>query len=295
MIGNAILGIRDMFFYNLLWMFLTSFVGIAAGLFISSIVSSPKTAINIIPLILIPNIILGGALIKYDEMNRSFDIIQNIRQWFVPEDEKEEASRLKVPGICHLMPLRWSYESIIIAHAEHNPASELTNYIEGEIQAFSQIPLDQELTDIQKDRLFQYKEALAVLHGLQASSPSQVSQQLKEIRTALQAGTFNPEPYYEVPDSGTRTYTTNELYLNGKVQDLFNRAEVEREDYRQKENPPNVFFGAERQFRFPVKSETPIFAIKIKTLTLNLLAMIMFVVVAFFALRLSLKRQLQKV
>ena len=71
LIGNAILGIRDMFLHNLLWMFLTSFVGIAAGLFISSIVSSPKTAINIIPLILIPNIILGGALIKYDEIKPS--------------------------------------------------------------------------------------------------------------------------------------------------------------------------------------------------------------------------------
>lgn len=295
LIGNSILGIRDMFFHNLLWMFLTSFVGIAAGLFISSIVSSPKTAINIIPLILIPNIILGGALIKYDEMNRSFDIIQNIRQWFVPDDEKEEASRLKVPGICHLMPLRWSYESIIIAHAEHNPASELTNYIEGEIQAFSQIPLTQKLTDNQKDRLFQFKEALAVLHGLQGDSPSQVSHQLKAIRAALEAGTFDPEPYYEVPEPGKPSYTTNMLYLNGKVQDLFNRAEVEREDYRKKKNPPNVFFGAERQFRFPRRSETPLIAFTIKTLTLNLITMIGFVVVAFFALRLSLKRQLQKV
>jgi len=295
LIGNSILGIRDMFFHNLLWMFLTSFVGIAAGLFISSIVSSPKTAINIIPLILIPNIILGGALIKYDEMNRSFDIIQNIRQWFVPDDEKEEASRLKVPGICHFMPLRWSYESIIIAHAEHNPASELTNYIEGEIQAFSQIPLAQELTANQKDRLFQFKEALAVLHGLQGDSPSQVSHQLKEIRAALEAGTFDPEPYYEVPEPGKPIYTTSMLYLNGKVQDLFNRAEVEREDYRKKKNPPNIFFGAERQFRFPRRSETPLIAFTIKTLTLNLITMIGFVVVAFFALRLSLKRQLQKV
>ncbi|HQZ26874.1 MAG TPA: hypothetical protein PK648_01900, partial [Verrucomicrobiales bacterium] len=254
-----------------------------------------KTAINIIPLILIPNIILGGALIKYDEMNRSFDIIQNIRQWFVPDDEKEEASRLKVPGICHFMPLRWSYESIIIAHAEHNPASELTNYIEGEIQAFSQIPLAQELTANQKDRLFQFKEALAVLHGLQGDSPSQVSHQLKEIRAALEAGTFDPEPYYEVPEPGKPIYTTSMLYLNGKVQDLFNRAEVEREDYRKKKNPPNIFFGAERQFRFPRRSETPLIAFTIKTLTLNLITMIGFVVVAFFALRLSLKRQLQKV
>ena len=295
LIGNAILGIRDMFFHNLLWMFLTSFVGIAAGLFISSIVSSPKTAINIIPLILIPNIILGGALIKYDEMNRSFDIIQNIRQWFVPDDEKEEASRLKVPGICHLMPLRWSYEAVIISHAENNPASTLTNFIEAEIQKFSRIPLDQELTEAQHERLYQFKQALAVIHGIKEESPRQVSRQLRTIRAALVNGTFDPEPYYEVPETREKTYSVGDLYLNSKVQDLFVRAEVEREDYRKKSNPPNIFFGAERQFRFPRNSETPWISFTVKTLDLNLFAMIMFVVVAFFSLRASLKRQLQKV
>jgi len=295
LIGNAILGIRDMFLPNLVWMFSTSFVGIAAGLFISSIVSSPKTAINIIPLILIPNIILGGALIKYDEMNRSFDIIQNIRQWFVPDDEKEEASKLKVPGVCHLMPLRWSYEALIILHADNNPASVLTNYIEGEIQKFSLIPLDQELTEAQEERLYQYKQALSVIHGIKAESPGAVSRQLTRIRAALAAGTFDPEPYYDTAETGGKTYSVSELYLNSKVQDLFTRAEVEREDYRKKDNPPNVFFGGERQFRFPSGSEKPLIGFKIKTVSLNLIAMILFVVVAFFSLRASLKRQLQKV
>lgn len=315
LIGNAILGIRDMFLPNLLWMFMTSFVGIAAGLFISSIVSSPKTAINIIPLILIPNIILGGALIKYDEMNRSFDIIQNIRQWFVPEDEREEASKLKVPAICHLMPLRWSYEAIIILHADHNPASILTNYIEGEIQKFSLIPVEQELTEEQDERLYQFKQALSVIHGIKAGSPGEVSKTLARIRRDLEAGTFDPEPYYETSETKEKTYSVGELYLNSKVQDLFTRAEVEREDYRRKLSPPNVFFGAERQFRLPFLVEhVKTGAIKlslflnqkeigeykdarfrIKTVSLNLLAMIGFVIGAFFLLHASLKRQLQKV
>ena len=41
------------------------------------------------------------------------------------------------------------------------------------------------------------------------------------------------------------------------------------------------------------RAEDPSFTIK--TLTLNLIAMVLFVVVAFFSLRASLKRQLQKV
>lgn len=295
LIGNAILGIRSMFFSNLLWMSMTAFVGIAAGLFISSMVRSPKTAINIIPLILIPNIILGGALIKYDEMNRSLDIIQSIRQWFVSESENEESSRLKVPGVCHLMPLRWSYEAIIIEHADRNPASNLTNYIETEIQKFSEIPLEQELTEDQEERLYQFKQALAVVHGLEGETPSTVQKKLSRIRRSLETGTFDPEPYFEPVPEGAKAYSVGDIYLNEKVQDLFNRAEVERQDYRRESNPPNVFFGKERQFRFPPHSEDPIFSFSIETLRLNLLAMGTFILVAFLCLRYSLKKQLSKV
>ncbi len=295
LIGDAILGIRSMFFPNLLWMFSTAFVGVAAGLFISSIVKSPKTAVNIIPLILIPNIILGGALIKYDEMNRSLDIIQNIRQWFATEEEEEEASRLKVPTICHFMPLRWSYESIIIAHADQNPASRLTRFIESEIQSFSEIPLDQKLTPEQKDRLYQYKQALAVIHGLEGDTPRDVSNQLSDIRTALEQGSFDPEPFYVESDEEKVSFSAKDLYLNDKVQDLFNRAEVERQDYRKVDNPPNVFFGRERQFRFPAGAEEPYFQFTVDTLKLNITAMFIFVIGAFLALRASLKKQLSKV
>ncbi|MAS95470.1 MAG: hypothetical protein CMO55_19900 [Verrucomicrobiales bacterium] len=295
LIGDAILSIRAMFLPNLLWMFATSFVGIAAGLFISSLVSSPKTAVNIIPLILIPNIILGGALIKYDEMNRDLNIIQNIRSWFTPTAETEEDSKLKVPAVCHLMPLRWSYESIIIEHADNNPASELTNHIENEIQAFSEIPIEQALTEEQEDYLYQLKQALAIVHGLEAESPRSVARQIRKIRNALDKHQFDPEPYYEIPETEGKTYTATELYLNEKVQDLFNRAEVERQDYRRVKNPPNVFFGKYRHFQFPPRSEKPWIAFDIETLHLNLIAMFTFPFIAFLLLRAALGRQLRKV
>ena len=294
LIGDAILGIREMFFHNLLWMFLTAFVGISAGLLISSMVRSPKTAVNIIPLILIPNIILGGALIKYDEMNRSLDIIQNIRQWFA-DSEDEDASKLDVPAVCHLMPLRWSYESIIIEHAENNPASKLTNRIEAEIKKFSEIPLDQQLTEEQKDHLYQLKQALAVVHGLEGSSPGEVERQLAAIEESLENRTFDPEPFYKPEEMEGKTYSANDLYLNGKVHDLFNRAEVERQDYRREGNPPNVFFGKERRFQFPLASKNPWIEFNIGTLKLNFVAMLSFAVVAFFLLRQSLRKQLRKV
>ncbi len=295
LIGNAILGIREMFFENLVWMFSTSIVGFTAGLFISSVVSSPKTAANIIPLVLIPNIILGGALIKYDEMNRDLDLVQAMRRWSSNEDEANEASRLKVPAICHLMPLRWSYEAVIIAHADYNPASQLNDFINKEIQKYSKIPITQKLTDEQDKRLRQAKNALVVVHGLKGETPGEVADQIKEIRKSLVSGTFDAKQYYKDFEEGETFYTSEQLYLNGKVQDLFNRAEVERQDYRLVDNPPNVFFGKERIYRFPAKSKEPWFQFSISTLKLNLIAMGFFTLGAFIFLHISLTKRLRRV
>ncbi|MEM7697619.1 MAG: ATP-binding cassette domain-containing protein [Verrucomicrobiota bacterium] len=353
LIGDSILGIRAMFWQNLLWMGGTAIVGIAAGLVISALVNSPKTAINIIPMILIPNIILGGALIKYDEMNRSLDIVENIRNWFSAAEKDAEASQLKVPFICHLMPLRWSYEAVIISHAEHNPASRLTNRVESEIQSFAEIPITQELTEDQSDYLNQLKYSLAVIHGLTGDSPKSVNRQLRHIEKSLRARTFDPDPIatlsrelreredeqgialvlerletvpdlpideaarlaeevresietgkpVEIPteepaeaqEVEPQSYTAGQLYLNEKVQDLYNRAEVERVDYRRQSRPPNVFFGKERHFQFPIRSEEPWFAFSIETLRLNILALLAFILVGALLLRVCLARQLRKV
>ena len=85
--------VRDMFFTYLFWMFLTSMNGVVAGLFISSIVKDSKTAQNIIPLILIPQIILGGALIRYEEMNRNLDLVHRLEQPLRPEGQTRRVRR----------------------------------------------------------------------------------------------------------------------------------------------------------------------------------------------------------
>ena len=61
LIGNYLLEIRGMFWIYLGIVFLTAMGGIALGLVVSSLVSDAKTAANIVPLVLIPQIIMGGA------------------------------------------------------------------------------------------------------------------------------------------------------------------------------------------------------------------------------------------
>ena len=82
-------------------MFMTAMSGVALGLVISSLVADPKTAANIVPLVLIPQIIMGGALIKYEDMNRNLGLVYSFSRWFSehPNSEKTKKmdSKLQVP------------------------------------------------------------------------------------------------------------------------------------------------------------------------------------------------------
>lgn len=299
-IADAILSIRDMFWHNLFWMFITSFVGVAAGLFISSVVNTPKTALNVIPLIMIPNIILGGALIKYEEMNRGLDIIHSIRRWVGPNqgDKEEEDSKLKVPFICHLMPLRWSYESIIIAHAERNPVSALINDIGAQLDLYKKKNESGEgLTPEEEAGLDAAKDALAIVYGLEGADADGVRAKIQAIRGGLARGDFNPAAFLGDSAPG-ETVTAEQLYLNEKVLDLFNRAEVERRDYRRGDDRPNVFFGKEKQWLIqPGDDETgeePVIW-QADTLKLNASMLLLFSLIGLIALHTNLRRQMRKV
>ena len=97
------------------------------GLVVSSIVADPKTAANIVPLVLIPQIIMGGALIKYEDMNRNLALLHTFSRWFNEHPNSEQAakmdSKLQVPLICQFIAMRWSYEEIVVAQAKLNPLS----------------------------------------------------------------------------------------------------------------------------------------------------------------------------
>src|SRR5467141_103176 len=125
LIGNFALQIRGMFWIDLAIMFLTAMSGVALGLVISSLVADPKTAANIVPLVLIPQIIMGGALIKYEDMNRNLDLVYALTHWFREHPTKDHAkkmeSKLQVPLVCQFIAMRWSYEELVVGQAKLNP------------------------------------------------------------------------------------------------------------------------------------------------------------------------------
>ena len=245
LIGNYILEIRGMFWIYLAIVFMTAMGGVALGLVVSSLVADPKTAANIVPLVLIPQIIMGGALIKYEDMNRNLALIYTFTRWFSehPNKEKDKKmdSRLQVPFICQFIAMRWSYEEMIVAQAKLNPITRRQDRSQREIDL---IVAKHENNAEAKARLNDLKDTLAMLSGLEAKTPDDLDRYLALIDEVLdRKHPFDRNQFAEA--NGPVTGET--LYLNQKVSDLISNAEMEQSDYR-RGGRPNVFFGQEKRY-----------------------------------------------
>jgi ABC transport system ATP-binding/permease protein len=245
LIGNYILEIRGMFWIYLGIVFMTAMGGIALGLVISSLVADPKTAANIVPLVLIPQIIMGGALIKYEDMNRNLALVYTFTRWFTEHPNKEQTtkmdSRLQVPIICQFVAMRWSYEEMIVAQAKLNPLTRRQDRAQREIDA---MVAKHDLRPEATKRLTDLKEILAVLSGLEAQTSRALEDYLHEIDQVLDG----ERPFGRaVFKDANGPVTAETLYQNQKVSDLVSNAEMEQSDYR-RGGKPNVFFGQQKRY-----------------------------------------------
>jgi ABC transport system ATP-binding/permease protein len=284
-IGNWVLEIRDMFLPHLWWMFVTALTGVCLGLLISSLVNDNRTAINAIPLILIPQIILGGALIKYEEMNKNLDFVYSLQRWLDKPGAAEEAepSKLKVPFICQFMPLRWSYEAMLISQAKLNPLTSAQDQLEERIQQLVNLPEEAKMTLEQQRELDSAKTGLAVVSGLYARNADEAARKLREIRDATMRGRLTPQMLNDAlaQEDGV---SAEEIYVNRKVLDLVTKAEMEREDYRRK-TAANVFFGTVKRY----------FGTNFDTLWINTMVILFTLGALITGVELSLRRQLTRV
>jgi len=245
LIGNYILEIRGMFWADLAIMFMTAIGGVSLGLVISSLVADPKTAANIVPLVLIPQIIMGGALIKYQDMNRNLALLYSLTHWFTEHPSKEQskkmASKLEVPFVCQFIAMRWSYEEMIVAQAKLNPLTSRQDRAQREID---KIVAQHRQDAASNKRLDDLKECLAVLSGLEASSARELDHYLGLVDQVLD----NKRPFDRAQfKTAAGPVTAEQVYVNQKVSDLISNAEMEQNDYR-RGTRPNVFFGAQKNY-----------------------------------------------
>lgn len=102
LIGNYVLEIEGMKWYYAAILFTTSCFANLIGLNISSALNSIITIYILIPFILVPQLLLGGAMIKFDELHSSI------------------AKQSHVPLVGDIMASRWAYEAITVAQFKNN-------------------------------------------------------------------------------------------------------------------------------------------------------------------------------
>ena len=246
LVGNALLEVRGMFWILFAALFLTTMSGVAIGLVVSSLVNEAKTGVLIIPVVLIPQLILAGAFIKYEDMNRNLDFVYTVRQWAEahPGSAMEPRSDLQVPLICQFMPMRWSYEAIIFAQAKLNPLTARQERIQKQITQLAALKTP---STAEEERLEDLKDLLAIVSGLQAKTPRDLDRRFADIDAVIAGGPFDRKVFR----GRGRGVTAEQLYVNQKVTDLVSKAEMEQSDYRNDMRGRqylNVFFGPMKQY-----------------------------------------------
>ena len=102
-ISNAILGIKGMFVYYMIIIFSTFCYANLLGLIISKYLKSIISIYIIIPLLLIPQLLLGGTMIKFDKINYKL------------------TSFKYVPFAANFTASRWAFEALAVAQFKDNP------------------------------------------------------------------------------------------------------------------------------------------------------------------------------
>jgi ABC transport system ATP-binding/permease protein len=107
LVANPILGIKGMLLYYWLALFATAVCANMIGLIISSTFNSVITIYVVVPLLIIPMMVLSGAMFPFNKLNRNITRID------------------KVPFLAELMPTRWSYEALMVSQFMNNRYSSM--------------------------------------------------------------------------------------------------------------------------------------------------------------------------
>ncbi|MGV3630971.1 MAG: ATP-binding cassette domain-containing protein [Bacteroidota bacterium] len=107
-IGNYILEIRGMWLEYWFILFSTSCVANVMGLNISSAFNSAKVIYITVPLLIIPQLLFSGVIVKFEKLHPFFSKVN------------------EVPFIGNAMVSRWAYEALIVAQAKDNEFQKKT-------------------------------------------------------------------------------------------------------------------------------------------------------------------------
>jgi ABC transport system ATP-binding/permease protein len=102
LVANTLLEVKGMLFSQWLVLFSTACFGNLLGLNISAGLRTAVSIYILIPLMLVPMLLLGGAMIKFDDLHKSI------------------SKKIYVPVIGDAMVTRWAYEALMVEQFKNN-------------------------------------------------------------------------------------------------------------------------------------------------------------------------------
>ena len=177
-IGNSIVGIYGMY-WDYWWMLFTvSCFANLLGLNISASFNSAVTIYILIPLIVIPQMILGGAMFSFDKLNRAIG---------GGED---------VPAIAEVMVSRWAFEGLMVDQFMNNPFEKELFEIEKKesMASFKQAYYIPKLQELLEDCILLKEEKSDSSVTLLNDKLTTISNELNSEQSEIKRITFSHNP-----------------------------------------------------------------------------------------------------
>jgi len=144
-----VLDVRGVAFTSLFYYFLASGIGFSLGLMTSAFIKNNRAIINVMPLILIPQIIFGGAIIEFERMNKKLTVM----------------TQSPIPEVVQVIPSRWLFEGLTTSYAKQNVYQRKLLKVEKKRLTLESRLRDNELNDqeyiIETDKLYRLKTQIA--------------------------------------------------------------------------------------------------------------------------------------
>jgi ABC-type multidrug transport system ATPase subunit len=145
LVANSIVEVKGMLFVYWFAFFTTAAYANMLGLNISASFDSAVLIYILIPLVIIPMMVLSGAMFSFDKLNRNITRVD------------------KVPLLAEFMPTKWSYEALMVYQFKQNNFESAFYDVEKRInnadfkQSYTIPELEEKLTDCEEDYKFNGK------------------------------------------------------------------------------------------------------------------------------------------
>ncbi|MFD2255458.1 ATP-binding cassette domain-containing protein [Luteolibacter algae] len=235
-VGNHFLEIEGVLLYHWIWMTLTALTGTGMALVVSSLVKTERAALTAVPLLLVPQMLLAGALVPFKEMNRGLF-----------NEVKLERDHGGVPVPAMVMPLRYAFEGMLVAQATRNPFELERIRMQRKIDRARDQGSEMDKEEI--ERFEMVKEGLRRLVASGARDQKEAADLVSRIRRMVAGGTPIEVATMKVWPEGDDVKPTYTYFVNERIELLVREAETFRNDYRNKK-PKHVFLALEKPIPF---------------------------------------------